>query len=97
MPGGTRREKVNSTNEESTDQRIRNGKGLRYRKDVNLSFSAINNGYLLTYERDQYVFSEVNEMMEFVKELMPMKGTEYNFIRSLDEDGEYDNDEEESW
>ena len=68
-------------------------------KRITFEIVAVNNGFSLSNGNDRYVFSEEAEMVEFIKTIIPLKGTEHNFLSSLSDDfdedeyDEYDEDE----
>ncbi len=78
-----------------------NGRGLQYKETFSFDITAVNNGYQLNTGYDNYIFTDIDEMMDFIREDVPMKGTESNFIDKLsDEEGPdvwctYEDDEEE--
>ena len=72
----------------SKDEVLKNGNGLNYKKGVSIDITAVNNGYIVIVGRNSYVFSNSEELMDFIKGEIPMKGTESNFIDSLDDEDE---------
>ena len=78
---------------EAKKLRLDHCKGLHHNKQLMLQISAVNNGYILTTTEDHFVFPESSDMLEFIKDCIPTKGTEQNFLDSLDDDPFEEEDE----
>ena len=78
------------------EPRIKYGFNLQHSKKVSIDINVVNNGYIInTSQRNTYVFSETEEVIEFIRTVIPMKGTEQDFIDALDDDDEDEFDEDE--
>jgi len=68
--------------------RISYGKGLCHKQSITVKISGVNNGYCVTIGSDSYVFSEKEELAEFLLGELPLKGTDQDFIDCLDDECE---------
>jgi len=83
---------IKKKTEKNKDVLPRNGYGLGYRKDIGLNIRAVNNGYLILHSGNEYVFSDVKELHEFLVSILPVTGLENKFLRSLDSEDDLRDD-----
>lgn len=84
--------KVSEEKDTNNEARLKYGKGLERSVSVDITLRAVNNGYTLTVDHNHYVFSNHEDMLEFIGDAIPLKGTDKNFIDSLSLDDEDDED-----
>ena len=103
MPGGMkpkRRRVVTKSLDKpasKNEDRIKFGKGLRYSKKIRLSISSVNNGYEVIDDSNNegYVFTSREDMLELIGSIIPMCGTEADFVDALgDEEDDWDLDDD---
>ena len=69
----------------SREDVIKYGKDLKHYKQVEIKICGVNNGYSVTIDNNYYVFTNPQDVTEFISSAIPLKGTDKNFLDALDE------------